>query len=76
MSQKFHLHRFRAGLMWWRALRATLLAMAAALSAGLGLAQGSAVPREEDLVAGQRMGFQVDDAQERADLIACLASLK
>ncbi len=154
MSQKFHLHRFlaskRAGLMWWRALRATLLAIAAALSAGLGLAQGSAVPREwltpapgdvprglalyqarcsachavdsnkigpahrgvlgrrvgslkgykysdelaqsrlrwtlqtlnawlqdpEDLVAGQRMGFQVDDAQERADLIAYLASLK
>lgn len=30
----------------------------------------------EDLVAGQRMGFQVDDAQERADLIAYLATLK
>lgn len=30
----------------------------------------------EELVAGQRMGFQVDDAQERADLIAFLASLK
>ena len=30
----------------------------------------------EELVAGQRMGFQVDDAQERADLIAYLASLK
>ncbi|MDB5963973.1 MAG: hypothetical protein JWQ72_473 [Polaromonas sp.] len=30
----------------------------------------------EDLVPGQRMGFQVDDAQERADLIAYLASLK
>ena len=30
----------------------------------------------EDLVAGQRMGFQVDDAQERADLIAWLATLK
>ena len=30
----------------------------------------------EDLVAGQRMGFQVDDAQDRADLIAWLATLK
>ncbi len=30
----------------------------------------------EDLVVGQRMGFQVDDAQERADLIAYLATLK
>jgi cytochrome c len=30
----------------------------------------------EDLVAGQRMGFQVDDLQERADLIAYLATLK
>lgn len=30
----------------------------------------------EDLVAGQRMGFQVDDPQERADLIAWLATLK
>lgn len=30
----------------------------------------------EELVAGQRMGFQVDDAQERADLIAYLATLK
>ena len=30
----------------------------------------------EDLVAGQRMGFQVPDAQERADLIAFLATLK
>ncbi|MDP3413088.1 MAG: c-type cytochrome, partial [Polaromonas sp.] len=30
----------------------------------------------EALVAGQRMGFQVDDAQERADLIAYLATLK
>ena len=30
----------------------------------------------EDLVAGQRMGFQVDNAQERADLIAYLATLK
>lgn len=30
----------------------------------------------EDLVAGQRMGFQVDDAQERADLIAYLATLR
>ncbi|MDW5443608.1 c-type cytochrome [Polaromonas sp. SM01] len=30
----------------------------------------------EELVAGQRMGFQVDDAQERADLIAWLATLK
>ena len=30
----------------------------------------------EDLVAGQRMGLQVDDAQERADLIAYLATLK
>jgi len=30
----------------------------------------------EDLVPGQRMGFQVDDAQERADLIAFLATLR
>jgi len=30
----------------------------------------------EDLVAGQRMGFQVDGAQERGDLIAWLATLK
>jgi len=30
----------------------------------------------EELVAGQRMGFQVDDVQERADLIAFLATLK
>lgn len=30
----------------------------------------------EQLVAGQRMGFQVDDAQQRADLIAYLARLK
>ena len=30
----------------------------------------------EELVAGQRMGFQVDNAQERADLIAYLATLK
>jgi cytochrome c len=30
----------------------------------------------ENLVAGQRMGFQVDDLQERADLIAYLATLK
>ena len=30
----------------------------------------------EELVAGQRMGFQVDDAQQRADLIAYLATLK
>jgi len=30
----------------------------------------------EALVVGQRMGFQVDDAQERADLIAYLATLK
>lgn len=30
----------------------------------------------EGLVAGQRMGFQVEDAQERADLIAYLATLK
>ena len=30
----------------------------------------------EELVAGQRMGFQVDDLQERADLIAYLATLK
>jgi cytochrome c len=30
----------------------------------------------EELVAGQRMGFQVDDVQERADLIAWLATLK
>ncbi|MES2414719.1 MAG: c-type cytochrome [Pseudomonadota bacterium] len=30
----------------------------------------------EDLVPGQRMGFQVESAQERADLIAFLATLK
>jgi cytochrome c len=30
----------------------------------------------EELVKGQRMGFQVDSAQERADLIAYLATLK
>ncbi len=30
----------------------------------------------EELVPGQRMGFQVDDAQARADLIAYLATLK
>ncbi|MES2977292.1 MAG: c-type cytochrome [Pseudomonadota bacterium] len=30
----------------------------------------------EELVAGQRMGFQVEDAQARADLIAYLATLK
>ena len=30
----------------------------------------------EELVAGQRMGFQVEDPQERADLIAYLATLK
>lgn len=30
----------------------------------------------EALVVGQRMGFQVDNAQERADLIAYLATLK
>jgi cytochrome c len=30
----------------------------------------------EELVPGQRMGFQVDDLQERADLIAWLATLK
>lgn len=30
----------------------------------------------EDLVAGQRMGVQVEDVQERADLIAWLATLK
>ena len=30
----------------------------------------------EDLVVGQRMGFQVGNAQERADLIAYLAMLK
>lgn len=30
----------------------------------------------EELVPGQRMGFQVDSAQERADLIAYLATLK
>lgn len=30
----------------------------------------------EELIAGQRMGFQVDDAQQRADLIAFLATLK
>ena len=30
----------------------------------------------EELVAGQRMGFQVDNPQERADLIAYLITLK
>ncbi|MDO9402645.1 MAG: c-type cytochrome [Polaromonas sp.] len=30
----------------------------------------------ESLVAGQRMGVQVDDVQERADLIAYLATLR
>ena len=30
----------------------------------------------EALVAGQRMGFQVDNVQQRADLIAYLASLR
>jgi cytochrome c len=30
----------------------------------------------EELVPGQRMGFQVDDLQERADLIAYLATLR
>ena len=30
----------------------------------------------EELVAGQRMGFQVDNPQERADLIAYLLTLK
>ena len=30
----------------------------------------------EELVAGQRMGFQVESAQQRADLIAYLATLK
>ena len=30
----------------------------------------------EELVVGQRMGFQVDNAQQRADLIAYLATLK
>ena len=30
----------------------------------------------EELIAGQRMGFQVESAQERADLIAYLATLK
>ena len=30
----------------------------------------------EELVAGQRMGFQVESEQERADLIAYLAQLK
>lgn len=30
----------------------------------------------EELVKGQRMGFRVDNAQERADLIAYLATLK
>ena len=30
----------------------------------------------EDLVSGQRMGFQIDSMQERADLIAYLATLK
>ena len=30
----------------------------------------------EELVKGQRMGFQVENAQDRADLIAYLATLK
>ena len=30
----------------------------------------------EELVPGQRMGFEVENAQERADLIAYLATLK
>lgn len=30
----------------------------------------------ENLVAGQRMGFQIENAQARADLIAYLATLK
>ena len=30
----------------------------------------------EDLVAGQRMGFMIESEQERADLIAYLATLK
>lgn len=30
----------------------------------------------EDLVSGQRMGFSIESAQERADLIAYLATLK
>lgn len=30
----------------------------------------------EELVAGQRMGFQVENAQERADLITYLATLR
>ena len=30
----------------------------------------------EELVAGQRMGFQVESAQQRADLIAYLSTLK
>ena len=30
----------------------------------------------EELVSGQRMGFQVEDPQERANLIAYLATLK
>ncbi len=30
----------------------------------------------EELVAGQRMGFQVENAQQRADLIAYLVTLK
>ena len=30
----------------------------------------------EELIKGQRMGFQVDDPQDRADLIAWLATLK
>lgn len=30
----------------------------------------------EDLVVGQRMGFQIENEQERADLIAYLATLK
>ena len=30
----------------------------------------------EELIAGQRMGFQVENPQERADLIAYLLTLK
>jgi cytochrome c len=30
----------------------------------------------EDLISGQRMGFQIDSAQDRADLIAYLITLK
>ena len=30
----------------------------------------------EELVAGQRMGFSIEDAQERGDLIAYLATLR